>query len=552
MKSKRFYNLLILLIVICMSVTYAFNSVAFAADDSDSVVTYSLRAETVTERVAYEHTFNYIIAKDTDGKSVTFDATKVSNFKAYKSDSSYAKGQALDDGVSVKFDASTGKIEYYATLNENEYYIVEFNIKDYNDNSGTAVLFSVKVKTLKKADGGLCYKDFSTAENKTLLANVRADVAKAVVNTDTSYTIPVSVKDLITSEYYNVSDLKYYLYYSIPTSGYTSSTSTSGTLSTISTSSTGKYLFFILYEDDDYNTVNGIGDISSVSKIEEEYNLGTDGLYLKSDTSYSNLIIPVFSFEVNKTSAIKIETSGGTEEGFINYVYDDVSFTITNGGTTVFVLKYCPLDKDNEADSNWVDAVAYEEDEDDSDDNNADVADAKFDADNFSSSSLSFTPLKKGYFKFICYATGANGSSATANLSSNIVKVEREYTEVKIVDQRFVNFVKGNWKSLIFLGIALLSLIGIVVLIFVPNKKEEKISAKVKVSVKGDETVEEEIEDKNSDAAEDVSDKEEEEVNEDTSDKETEDATEENEVSEEKVSDTEEKTEDSENDDKKE
>lgn len=466
MKSKRFNCLLAMLVCVCLSVGTAALNVfsAYAEDETETAVyTYNLRAEEVSERVAYEHTFNYIVKTDKDGNEVSLSTGEIENVAAYVADASYNTNSADKSDNCVFKD---GKIMFRSGDAEHDYYVVKFSVKDYKLASETEDhVFSVRVKTFKKADSdSLAYKDFSVAGNKELLDSVKAKVAdaaaKIVADKSTTYKIPDEIKKLVVSKYYNMSDLKYFVYYCTPTAtSFTYSTSTTGTLSSITSSSNGNYMFYVTYQDDDKNIIETSDDYKL------KYGTYGFGYYDESD----KLIIPVFEYVINKTTEIEIKAEGGKEEGFINYRYDDLSFDITNGDNPQFELKYSA---DGET---WVDAIAYD---DDKKDNSA--AHAKFDLDSFTKSSITFTPLKKGYYKVVCYVVEANGGNKTASAVSEEVKVEREYKEVKPVDERFKNFIKGNWQSLIFLSIAVLSFIGIIILIFVKPKEEVKASATVK------------------------------------------------------------------------
>ena len=89
----------------------------------------------------------------------------------------------------------------------------------------------------------------------------------------------------------------------------------------------------------------------------------------------------------------------------------------------------------------------------------------------WSSSTLDFTPVEKGAYIVKCEVV--DGAANSVEAYSAIVKVEGGITKAQIA--RVQVWFENNWKSLIFLGIALLSLIGIIVLLFVKPKEEKEL-----------------------------------------------------------------------------
>ena len=85
----------------------------------------------------------------------------------------------------------------------------------------------------------------------------------------------------------------------------------------------------------------------------------------------------------------------------------------------------------------------------------------------FNNSTLNFTTTKKGFYYVVVTVADKYGEASAVTYA---IEVASEFTEVKYDTQ----FLKHNWVSIMFLGIALLSLIGIILLIFVKPKEEKE------------------------------------------------------------------------------
>ena len=107
---------------------------------------------------------------------------------------------------------------------------------------------------------------------------------------------------------------------------------------------------------------------------------------------------------------------------------------------------------------------------------------ARFSKDGFKSGTYYFTPLKKGYFRLSVTAKGGEDGVTVKEVKTDAVSVQDQVEELKLEDERVKNFFKNNWLSLIFLGIAVLCLVGIVVVaLWKPaDKNGKKSNAKVK------------------------------------------------------------------------
>ncbi|MBQ0099482.1 MAG: hypothetical protein KBS91_02915 [Firmicutes bacterium] len=90
----------------------------------------------------------------------------------------------------------------------------------------------------------------------------------------------------------------------------------------------------------------------------------------------------------------------------------------------------------------------------------------------FSTSDLSFTPTKKGFYKVTCTAT--SNSTPLKNTGFVTVEVSDESTVINKPDSPFVAWIKGHVVSVVFLCLGFLCLVGIIVLLFIKPKEDDE------------------------------------------------------------------------------
>ena len=171
----------------------------------------------------------------------------------------------------------------------------------------------------------------------------------------------------------------------------------------------------------------------------------------EADLNYER-IIPIFTFEITETEPYVSANSSYQENGYIDYEYKNVSFDIKGSDLTVeYVLEYCENEKDINVESAW---QVYNEVE--------------------LSSSLTFTPNKKGYYrvKAIVYSNDSTPKTAT----TKAIKVSEKFTTVEF-KASFEDWLSVNTAPFIFLCISAAALIGLIIVLFIPvkDKKEEKV-----------------------------------------------------------------------------
>lgn len=209
----------------------------------------------------------------------------------------------------------------------------------------------------------------------------------------------------------------------------------------LTVSSRGDYHFYVLFTDNKGNTTEK--DSELVEKV--------DGFYkVEGEAKTETKVIPIFSFTYTPDETVKVKCSNTdkVKKGYEGQIQKSITYTLENATDkdVEFVLMF-------KAEG----AAKY------------DVAkngvDADFDASKFTKSSLEFTPLKKGEYSFRVNAEGMTDAALKEGADDNVViRVTDSVTIVKRENTAFTDFVKNNWKSLIFLGIAVLCLIAIIVI----------------------------------------------------------------------------------------
>lgn len=246
-----------------------------------------------------------------------------------------------------------------------------------------------------------------------------------------------------TSVIRDVDDLSAKIYLRTPGGSWPSSATKtlSGSSSDVelTVSSRGNYHFYVLFTDNKGNATEKKDEL--VEKV--------DGFY-KVEGATETKVIPIFSFAYTPDETVKVKCSNTdkVKKGYEGQIQKSVTYTLENATDkdVEFVLMFKA-----ENSTEWKKAVSG--------------TDAKFDESKFTKSSLEFTPLKKGEYSFRVNAEGMSGPALKEGADDNVViRVTDSVTIVKRENTAFIDFVKNNWKSLIFLGIAVLCLIAIIVI----------------------------------------------------------------------------------------
>lgn len=324
------------------------------------------------------------------------------------------------------------------------------------------------------------------------------------------FTFP-DIKDLYSVNYYAKEDAKLTLFYMTPGSSSFSKSTVSGSSSKeFELGSHGKYTFYIALA----NPVNGKDEAISLN----DYKLKDDGYYeddvkkyyLSNETFSSvvygegeeipdttgvtvqylcdaggNKLYPVFSFNYSGTKdpkVIKSQSEGQVHNAYYGLTYTNVSKLLTVESVSDSQTKYRLYFSTTELGSDklvWKDAAKLG-DNDAEDGKLYDVTDEKDFA--FSESTRNFNVAKKGYYYVTCDVSnefGGDSAYVVINGTKEISKIS--YT--RDWGKEIGSFFKNNTTSVIFLGIAILSFIGLMLVIFIKPKDakvEENVTPKSK------------------------------------------------------------------------
>ncbi len=463
MKSKK--SLLIISVIVALAtVLAAFSGIsAFAAPTE-----YEAKTGYIYERAAVEVPVDYVVDKNTGKAVASSDITEV---KVTSEDESvtYESG-VKKDGKGYIY--SSGKIKYYYSENldkgtgEDKYKVI-VTVKDVEEPFKVTVTVVGKDKVAE--DGALKYNDKATIDDAVKDDENATEEEKFLTTSGSGTSVKLAINfdkflKTFTSKYVDATLLKYTVYYQSPRSTDFSSTSVkTGALADISLSDEGTYRFYVLISDGENNEI-------TVKDLDER----ADGFYASEDAS-AELVVPIFEYDFVKAGedkAVSVVANGistKNAKGRVNQRYQAVSFEVTNAAYEKYTLKYRA-----NADSDWKDAK--------------NGVDANFTQSSFTASQIYFTPLKKGQFKVEARVKGNAEDLETKTAESAVITVSEKVEELKLVDEKVKNFFKNNWLSVLFLGIALLCLVGIVVIALWKPSDGKKTGKTAKEEEKAEET----------------------------------------------------------------
>lgn len=455
MKSKKSLRIIAVLIGV-ISVFTAFGFVSAAAEGDTPAVTKEYIAVTeAKELVATEVPFDYISVKlKEDSDPATAVAGDIDNVKLYPGET--ATGEEVSKGGWNKSDNTIlfpNRSDIIAAKSGK--YTVVTTMKDADKNGKKEFTTVVTVYTVGS--------DLSYAADAVKIAGVQDKINGLTVSEGNSLTLPFDdISSLVNSEIVDKKELTYKMYYRAPGStSFSAATTKKGDLPTLSVSAKGTYSFYVLADD---GNEFGVKKEISIKDCEENEVGGVYGWYKKDTTT---LVAPIFTYENKENKEITVTVKGDSGTGRVKQRYQNLSVTVENASDTLVKLQYNATSGEANAEG-WVDATAGKE--------------ARFSKDGFKSGTYYFTPLKKGYFRLSVTAKGGEDGVTVKELKTDAVSVQDQVEELKLEDERVKNFFKNNWLSLIFLGIAVLCLVGIVVVaLWKPaDNNGKKSNAKVK------------------------------------------------------------------------
>ncbi len=442
MKSKK--SLLIISVIVALAtVLAAFSGIsAFAAPTE-----YEVKSGDIYERAAVEVPVDYVVDKNTGEAVGSSDITEV---KVTSEDEFVTYESGVKDASGKGYIYASGKIKYYYSENLDkgtgeDKYKVTVTVKDVED--PFTVIVTVVGKDRVAGDGTLKYNDKATIDSAVSDKNAddtdKEDKFFTTSGSGSSVKLSITFDRFLktfTSKYVDETLLKYTVYYLSPRSTDFSSTSVkTGALADVTLSDEGVYRVYVLISDGEENEI-------SVEDLDQR----TDGFYA-SEAEDAELVVPIFEYDYVKATEDKAVSvtakaiSAKNAIGRINQRYQSVSFEVTNAAYEKYTLKYRA-----NADSEWIDAE--------------NGVHANFTESSFTSSQVYFTPLVKGQFKVEAKVKGNAEDLETKIAESTEITVSEKIEELKLVDEKVKKFFKNNWLSVLFLGIALLCLVGIVVI----------------------------------------------------------------------------------------
>ena len=286
------------------------------------------------------------------------------------------------------------------------------------------------------------------------------------IGSSTYFTVPTKISEYIKSKYFANADLTALIYYKVPGSDSFSSISASSS-KRFALSKLGTYEYYVLAIDPMGNELE-IDDEWEIKMIDEVY-----GFY-KYDKAGDNYVlqVPVFRFEMGNAGPQVTAGSTYQDNGYVGTSYTKVSSFTTKGNdvTTEYSLLYNASTalEDYDGGPGW-EIISDKESFDSVKEKFGFTGEGQtFEDLKWDSSALSFTPIKEGSYVVKCMVSDGEAKTATAatkaiNVTSTIEKVTVDTTSV---------WFQNNWRSVLFLGIAVLSLAGIIVLLFVKPKDQ--------------------------------------------------------------------------------
>lgn len=436
-----------------------------------------------------EYTTKYVVDKVTAANGLTLPE-KDSEDNAIKYYFEYAKSGSSNYSEPVEVSASTH---------------VTFKEVPATDDGKVAMTLRVSTKKSDSSDESASY-DYSCMKGKTLSFYVVSsennantiyyNTDSAVINAYSSavidkaksvelgknfyypdFEVEVSSakKSLVNSLLYDVSDLKKTVYYAKPGASSFSSTSSSY----FSISDVGTYKFYVVFED--YAKNSAFIDLTATdddgnSLYERKVVSGVEGFY----DSDNKLVVPVFSFTKSNGKAPEV-TVNSTNNGYFGLEYEVEAFDVTVAGSNQATKYTLYFSKTNVSSgiSDWRSAGAKVLETLAGNGSVIDITDEEdYDFDT-SSTNPTFVPSETaGYYYVVCRVADEND---TTTVVCDPIAVKEGFSEVTRAFDVGA-FFKNNYLSIIFLSIAVLSAIGIVLLIFI--KPKDKVEEEVKPQAK--------------------------------------------------------------------
>ncbi len=406
---------------------------------------YSYKLEYILEEAGYSAFVDG--GKIADGRKVEFALTNDgTNDVTYPSEKAEADMTKTEKDAKLREAASA--VEFITKG------VYTFTVTDTRTGEGVTndpvTSFTVNT-TAKPAEDNVKYDltNLASYEAKITealqISDTKAEGGKRPIKTGDSFTVP-AVESLIDCDYFDFEDLTKTVYYAAPQGSYTSTTSTSFKVNAV-----GTYSYYVLVKDP-------LGNTTKVSDL-----VVSDGGWYAKDAdgnAIGSVIVPIFTFDVGVVTEPDVVV-GESEKAFLNLAYEVECFTITaTGAQTKYKLYYSESKVDTTA-SDYMDKLTEVTEENGFEEKNL-----------LNESSLSFTPVKKGYYYVALEVRDT--ANVPANVISNPIAALDEFKEVKL-EFDIGAFLSNNLMSVICIGVALICLVAIIVLLCVKPKEEKNL-----------------------------------------------------------------------------
>lgn len=366
------------------------------------------------------------------------DSFSLARVEGDETDNVWLSNETNPDDISITVGATVPEAKF--TVRSAGKVIETFTATVYDKNADvTAPVYnesSYALNAFKTALVKATLKEYTVKENgeeKTVLKHVKLG---------DKITIP-SMRGLVSDDYTSYDNLSHTIYYRTPSSA---SGSTDGW--TITLTDVGTYQFYIVFKDEAGNAMEKDG----FYKVED------DGTITKgSNYGY------VFTFTVEDDAPIYVYAPASQSAGYLNTQYTFSAFTVeASGYTPTYKLLYSQTKDGEYKEIEKASSLPSDKDKYTGEDFTYDeIKDFAYDG------KLTFTPIKKGFYKVVCTVSSTK-TVRFDSAESQIVEISKKPTVVKPDS----HWLQNNVWSVVFLSIGTLCLIGIVVLLFIKPKEE--------------------------------------------------------------------------------
>ena len=365
------------------------------------------------------------------------DSLAFAKVEGDESDKVWLSNETYPDDISIT--ASSGEVVNFAVKSAGkviETFSATVRDKDADVNAPVYAISEYALNAFKSALVKATLKEYVVKEN-----GEEKTVEKHVKLGD-KITIP-SMRGLVSDDYTSYDNLSHTVYYRTPSS---STGSTDGW--TITLSDVGTYQFYVVFKDEAGNAM----------EKDDFYKVEDDGTVTKG--SYYGY---VFTFSVEDDAPIYVYAPASQSAGYLNTQYTFSAFTVEASGYTPTYKLLFSQTKDGEY-KEIIKASSLPSDKDKytgEDFTYDEIKDFAYDG------KLTFTPVKKGFYKVVCTVSSTK-TVRFDSAESQIVEISKKPTVVK----PDTHWLQNNVWSVVFLSIGTLCLIGIVILLFIKPKEE--------------------------------------------------------------------------------